>query len=156
MKRVWASIVCAGMLLGCQTADTTSTAEQALTDCVPGANFCGAQMPPTPWWQKGEQAPSVSSGSMVIVETAPGELLAMVADLGQSKIVWARKLLPKSLGTFIDTTGFTGTIDIRRPPPPPPPPWGGNWSVWGLELSLRSATLTEDAYDACKACYVKP
>ena len=152
MKRLWATILCAGIFYGCQTADRTASPEQALESCVPGANFCDSQMPGTSWWQKGEQAPSVSSGSMVIVETAPDQLLAMVADLGQGKVTWARKLPKKSLGTFIDTTGFTGTIDIRRPPPPPPPPWGGNWSVWALEVSLRSLPVGDQAYDACKQC----
>jgi len=151
MNRWRMLMLCTGAALAsCQTeAITTTEATQELGDCTPGANFCGAQMPPIPYWQ-GQPPPAAGpKQTYEMYESPAGEWVFALADTGQKKIVWAVRVKKASLGLIVPGIAEAGPIDGVRPPPPPP---GGTEGMYLLERSLRFQQLDGEAKAAVAQC----
>ena len=151
MNRRFARLLTTAIALaGCQQATLTEET-QALESCTPGGNFCGATMPPTPWYQPGQQFPPATLGKAgyVVFQRTDGNWVAALADLSQGKVTYAVKATTGQLGLVLSGLSLTGQIDVVRPPPGPRPL---NEAMFVLEYQLRVQPLHDEADAASRVC----
>jgi hypothetical protein len=127
MKR-WITPVGLLAIVGCVQPTTTSTAEQAVTNCAPSGNFKNATLPYMGQWQG--YTPAAQQGQLYLDFADPavkGQHLAFLVDPGNGVVVWAAKVNDTNLVAYRQSIpGDTGRIgDCCRPPPPPP--GGTDW-----------------------------
>ena len=138
-------------LAGCQQPELTESS-QALEDCTPGGNFTGAEMPPVPFYQKGQQLPFAEPGKAgwVVFQRLDGNWVAALGDIAQGKVVFAVQTKPLGFGTLLNALSLTGQIDVVRPPPGPRPIIE---AAFVLEYLLRSIPLFDLADAASRQQY---
>ena len=151
MNRRFAHLLTTAIALaGCQQATLTEQS-QAVESCTPGGNFCGATMPPTPWYQPGQQFPSATLGKAgyVVFQRTDGNWVAALADLSQGKVTYAVLAKHADLGAMLGDVSLAGQIDVVRPPPGPRPL---NEAMFALEYELRVQPLHDEADAATQVC----
>ena len=150
MKR-WITSVGLVAMVGCAQAPTT-TVEEALTDCTPGGNYVGADLPPMYQWNG--YTPAAGPGQLFLDyadPTTPGQHLAFLVDPGKGYVVWAAKVPDGKLQSYrYSIPGAPPRLgDCCHPPPPPP--GGTKWiAQFVLEAGLRFLQVDAQAQAAVK------
>ena len=126
MKR-WITSVGLIAAVGC-VQPTTSTTEQAVTNCAPSGNFKDAKLPAIYYWNG--YTPQAGNGQVYLDFANPsvaGEHLVFLVDPGKGYVVWGAKVKDSQLKTLRSTnSGIQPWVgDCCRPPPPPP--GGTDW-----------------------------
>jgi hypothetical protein len=117
----WITSVGLLAVVGC-VQPTTSTTEQAVTNCQPSGNFKGAKLPYVGYWQG--YTPQTQPGQIGLDyadPAKPGQHLAFIVDPGKGTVVWGAKVPDSQLKTFRSSnSGIQPWVgDCCRPPPPP-------------------------------------
>lgn len=128
-----------------------ATAEQALYDCLPYANYCSHVQDPGPTVKPWTGSlPSTPWGSVIITtRNAQGVLVAYAADpSGAGNVPWAREIPPNKVDGFLQQANLAGVPVVDRPPPRPNPPRMDDF----LELAFRSQEAIGNAWQSAEAC----
>jgi hypothetical protein len=151
MNRCW-MLLCLTIALGaCQEGldapEALAETAQALACKVPPpqiANWQG-QLPPV-------AGPTQSYHAIQSPQNA-NEMLLLLADPAQGKIVWAvRTKDAKEQQALLGKTWGRGPVDVVRPPPPPPPPIGDDFFVYVMARAAEIQKLHDRAMDAVQQC----
>ena len=158
MKRRWMTSVftCLSFLAACQVDPrvepdpSASTAETAQAV----SQYCGAQLPPTPFWDGTPLGPTGPGQLYLIYEdlTKPGEWVAMLADYGQGKLVRGVRTKSSGLVALYSTMDLATQYAGGRQPNPPGPIGTGAIGAALLEWARLAAGDRAAAEKAASTC----
>jgi hypothetical protein len=151
MKRRWMTCVFASLtcLAACQVApgDRTGETRQEISQ------YCGAQVPPTPFWD-GTPLPATGAGQIYLIYedlTKAGEWVVMLADYGNGKLVSGVRTKSASLAALYSTMSKAAQYAGGRQPNPPGPV-GDTLAAALLEWANAASQNRANAEQAAATC----